>query len=182
MHAGFGIIDKVGFVFVNFQASALHVGYFVAHENCFLEVVGYEQRGDGIFCRKALEKLLHPLSCAGVETAEGFVQEQQCRIGNDGSAEGNALPLTTGQLVGHLVFLALELETLDHGCDFRLYLLIGKFLYAQAESNVLKDVEMRKKQVFLIEVYHISLAGCYVVDVFAGKTYRTANRPTPGRR
>lgn len=62
-----------------------------AQFEAFLEVVGDHEDGHLVFVPQAQDQPVHVGADAGVEGAEGFVQQQYLRLLDDGLGDGQAL-------------------------------------------------------------------------------------------
>jgi hypothetical protein len=113
--------------------------------------------GDADLGLDALELQLHLAAQLEVEGAERFVQEQHLGRVDQRPGDGDALLLAAGELVRLLAGLLPQLDELQHLLDLLLHRLDAA--PAQAEGDVLEDVEVREEGVGLEDGVHRPLVG-----------------------
>ena len=84
-----------------------------------------------------------------VERAERLVEQQHLRPVDEGAGDGHALLLAAGEARHLAVFKALEADDLEHFGDAVVDLLFRQLRQAQAEGDVVVDVEVREEGVSL---------------------------------
>ena len=74
------------------------------------EVVGDEDAGERVLAVEGLEEGEDAVGGEGVEVAGGFVGEQEFGAGDEGSGDGKALLLASGEFAGAMVAAAFEFD------------------------------------------------------------------------
>ena len=121
----------------------------IAQGECFFLIVSNIDKGDSERLMHFLQLHLHILAHLEVKSRQRFVQQEHFRFVHDSSGNRDTLLLSAGKgihitvlIIGHSYHLEGLLHLfLDH--DSR------KFFQLQAESDVIEDIQMREKSVFL---------------------------------
>ena len=152
----------------------------VGHRHGLFLVVRDVHEGEADLGLDPLELDLHLPAQLEVERAERLVEQQHRRAVDDRPGQRDALLLAAGELgrlaPGHLA----ELDQLERRLDLRLHLLAAAT--AQAERDVLEDVEVREQRVALEDGVDRPLVRLGVGDVVvadAGSSRRSAPRGRP---
>ena len=164
------VVDLVRRAFL-LDAALVHHHDAVGHFHGLFLVVGDEDAGDVHLVMQAAQPAAQLLAHLGVERTEGLVEQQHLGLNGQSAGQGDALALTTGELVrvtvGDPVELH-ELEQLGHlGADglFRRAAVLGA--HAQTERHVLEDGHVAEQRVVLEHEAHVALAHGHVGRVFA---------------
>ena len=158
------------------DAAVVHDHDGVGHGEGLLLVMGDVDEGDAHGLLNALELVLHVLAQTQVQCAEGFVQQQDLRPVDQCAGDGDALLLSAGERSDLAVFKALQRHDLQHLGDALVDLVLGQLRNAQAEGDVVVNVQMGEQGVFLEDGVDLALVGRYVVDAFAVKEYVAGGR------
>ena len=146
-----------------------HDDYRIRHRQSFFLVVRNVNEGYADLFVHVHQLYLHILSHFEVQCAQRLVQEQYLRLVYQRPRYSHALLLTAGKILHAPVTVVLQIHHLKRGVDFVGYFLFGQlselfvsyarlvreglarryFLHLQPESNIVKDVQMREKRVFL---------------------------------
>ncbi len=137
----------------------------VAHGQGFFLVVGDVNKGDAKLLLHALQLDLHLFSKLEVQSAQGFVQQENLGLVGKGPGDGHALLLAAGKGVHRAVFKAGKLDHLQHFADFFVYLVLVDLSELQAESDVVIYVQMGKQRVSLENRVDLALMGGDVGNV-----------------
>ena len=152
---------------LNFAAGHDHNG--VRHGKGLLLIVGDIDKGDVHLTLQALQFQLHLLAQLEVKCAQRLVQQKDARLVDQTAGNGNTLLLTAGQLMDAAALKPFQADDLEHfqhlGADF----LLGHLFQAQAESDILKHIQVREERVLLEHRVHRPLVGRHVGDVLAIK-------------
>ena len=125
--------------------------------------------GDADLGLDALELQLHLAAQLEVEGAEGLVEQQHPGVVDQGAGHGDALLLAAGELVRLLAGLLPELDQVEHLLDLLLHRLDAA--PAQAEGDVLEDVEVREEGVGLEDGVHRPLVGRQMGDLLVAEVH-----------
>lgn len=123
--------------------------------------------GDADLGLDALELQLHLAAQLEVEGAEGLVEEEHLGMVDQGAGHGDTLLLAAGELVRLLAGLLAELDEVQHVPDLLFHTLDAA--PAQAEGDVLEDVEVREERVGLEDGVHGPLVGREGRDVLVAE-------------
>ncbi len=125
--------------------------------------MGDEDAGDVDVVVQVAQPFAEFFADLGVESAEGFVEEEDLGFDGEGAGEGDALALAAGELGGVSVSVHIELHELQQGQDAAADILArGAFaarLDAQAEGDVFEDGHMAEEGVVLEDEADAALAG-----------------------
>ena len=91
---GFWVIVEIVDGAELFDFTFIHQGDPIGHDECFLLIVGDKNEGDAEFCLQIFQFDLHVLAELGVESGEGFVEEEDLGAADEGTGEGHALALS----------------------------------------------------------------------------------------
>ena len=106
----------------------------------------------------ALELDLHLLAQLQIERAERLVEEEDARVVDQRPREGDALLLPAGELARLAPLVAGQLDELEHLAHaLRLTSASADLPPAQAEGDVLEDVQMREEGVVLEDGVDVAL-------------------------
>ena len=152
------------------DAARVHHGDRVGHGHGLLLVVRDVDEGDADLGLDALELELHLAAQLEVEGAERLVEEQHLGVVDQRAGHGDALLLAAGELVRLLAGLLAELDQVEHVLDLLLHRLDAA--PAQAEGDVLEDVEVREERVGLEDGVHRPLVGRQVGHVLVAELDR----------
>ena len=137
----------------------------VGHRHGLLLVVGDVHERDADLGLDPLELDLHLPAQLEVERAERLVEQQHLRPVDQRPGQGDPLLLPAGELRRAALAEAAELDQLEHLLDLLLDVLDAA--PAQAERDVLEDVEVREQRVALEDRVDRALVGLEPADVLA---------------
>ena len=100
----------------------------------------------------------------GVEVGERLVKEQHARLHDHRAGERDALLLAAGELVGHALLHAGQLDEIEDARDALLHLRLGHLAQAQAVGDVVVDVVVREERIALEDHRRVALVGRQGVD------------------
>ena len=103
----------------------------------------------------------------GIQVGEGLVKEKDAGLDDQGSGQGHALLLATGELVGHAVLHALQAHHLEDVGHLALDLVLGHLAELEAVGHIVKDVVVREQGVGLEDHGGVALVGRELVDGLA---------------
>ncbi len=126
-----------------------------------------------------LELDLHRPTQLEVERTERLVEQQHLRLVDQRPGEGDPLLLAAGELGRLLAGLGPELDERQHLVD--LASTTADLAPAQAEGDVLEDVEVREERVVLEDGVDRPPVGLGVGDVLAGERDRARGRRVQAR-
>jgi hypothetical protein len=128
----------------------------------FALVVRNEEEGDADTPLEGFQLDAHLLATLGVERGEGFVEEEDFGLEDDGSGEGDALSLPAGELTGAAVLFAGQADEVEGIADAT----VDVFGVAAAESefDVLTGGEVGKERVALEYGADVAFVRPAVVD------------------
>ena len=112
----------------------------------------------------------------GVEVRERLVEEEHVRLAHERPGEGDALPLTTGELVRPAREQLLAADDRRGLAHPRRGVSLGHVADEQPEADVLGHVEVREERVALEDHRHVPAAGAQLGDV------ASADQDPAGRR
>jgi hypothetical protein len=123
----------------------------------FLLIVGdvYESEAEGLL--EIAEFRLHFAPQAEVECTEGFVEEDDLRLGGEGAGEGDALLLSPGELSGQTVGVVLHADEGEHVAGAGFAVCTGDALHAEAEGHIFSGSEVREEGIVLED--HVDRTG-----------------------
>ena len=154
------------------DGAGVHNHDFVAHGQGFFLVMGDEDEGNADLLLDALQFTLHLLAQLQVQGAQGLVQQQDVRLVHQGAGDGNTLLLAAGELGDVALFVAFQVHQGKHTVDLLGDDIIRQLFDAQAESDILKNVQMGEQGVALEDRVDLPFVGRYVVDALAVKDDR----------
>jgi len=126
----------------------------VGCRQCFILVMGDQYRS-GPGAAKEVDDLGSQCgSQAGVQGGERLVEQHELGPDGEGSREGNALTLATGQLVGSTVAQAVQPDQGDHPLD-----LLSAFGAGNTEADVPGNAEVREQACVLRDIPDPSTTG-----------------------
>ena len=79
---------------------------------------------------------LHVLAQLQIQRAKRLVQQNDLRVANKRSRNGNALLLTAGKLLDRALFVALEVDDRQHVLDPAPDLILGQLFELQTKGDV----------------------------------------------
>ena len=82
-----------------------------------------------------------------VEVGERLVEQEHLRVAHDGAADGDALALAAGELLGQPVEVGRELEGLGRLADAGVDLFLARLRQLHAEGHVVVDGHVRVERV-----------------------------------
>ncbi len=116
----------------------------VGEDDGLVDVVGDEQDGRAMAGAQLLQECVHLDPGEGVEGAEGLVEQQQLRIADEGSGEGNPLGLAAREGDGPGPVVVGEADLVEGGAA-----LFGGVIGAQAKDHVVEHPAPREQPRFL---------------------------------
>ena len=131
--------------------------------------MGDVQKGDAQFLLHALQFQLHLLTQLQIQRAQGLVQQEHLRLVDQRAGDGDALLLATGKRLHGTLFVALHFHEAQHAVHALGDLRLGQFAQLEAEGDVVKDVQMGEKGVFLKDGVHAAAVRRHVGDVLVLK-------------
>ena len=148
----------------------------VAQGQGFFLVVGYVDEGNAQSLVHFLQFQLHVLAHLQVECSKWFIEQEYFRLVHDGTGDGNALLLSTRKRVDVAVFVIAHVHHFQGTLHLRHDLVLRRVLEFQAESDVVKYIEVRKQGIFLEHRVHVAFVGwqvgniipCYGDDALCG--------------
>ena len=111
--------------------------------------MGDVQEGETEAALQILQLDLHLLAHLAVERRKRFVEQQQARLIDDGAGERDALLLSAGQLARPARAHGLHAHHAQRLIDLLRDVRFGQALEAEAEGDVLGDIEVREERVAL---------------------------------
>ena len=147
------------------QLAALHDRHAVGEHHRLFLVVRDEDGGDAEVALQALDLGAGPDAEAGVKVGERFVHQEDGRIADDGTADGDALALATAELGGTSLEQWPQVQHLGRGLDL---LADGRPvdpLLAQAEAHVVAHRHVRVERVVLEDHGDVALGRLQVGDI-----------------
>ncbi|MGX1367088.1 hypothetical protein RKD19_002447 [Streptomyces canus] len=166
---GVRVLVQVGGRAELLDAARVHHGDRVGHGHGLLLVVRDVHEGDADLGLDALELQLHLAAQLEVEGAERLVEEEHLGGVDQGSRDRHTLLLATRELVRLLTGLLPQLHELQHVLDLLLHRLDAT--PAQAEGDVLEDVEVREEGVGLEDGVHRPLVGRQPGDLLVAEVH-----------
>ena len=173
-------------------ADLLHVtiaqhNNLVGHGHGFDLVVRYVDHGGLQLCVKLGQFLAHLHPQLGVEVGQRLVEQEDFRVADDGTADGDALALTARHVLGLAVEQLLDLQD-PRGAHHALFDLgLGALGQPQAEGHVLEGRQVRVERVGLEHHGDAALGRRHIVhhlitDVkIAGRdVFQTGHHPQQG--
>ena len=103
----------------------------------------------------------------GIEIRERFVEQEDLRLADDGTTDGDALALAAGQLTRAALQQRLELQdagSLGHACRD---LGLGGSGEPEAEAHVGRDIHVRVERIGLEHHGDLALSGCQIIHLAA---------------
>lgn len=127
-------------------------------------VVGHVDHGgaDALMQTGDLDAHLHAKE--GVEVRQRFVEEEDLRLADHGAADGDALALAAGEVLGFALEQLVELQDRRGRVDTALDLLFVDVGELEAEGHVLRHRHVRVERVGLEHHAHRTVLGRQVVD------------------
>ena len=147
------------------QASLVHDGDAVRHDQRLLLVVGNEQRGQPETALQAAHLQLHLLPQLAVERAKGLVEQQQPRLKHGGAGERDALLLAARELLGQALGHASKLDHLQGRRDPLGDLSFCHAPHGQRIGNVAGDAHVREQGIVLEHHADVALCGIAIRDI-----------------
>ena len=92
---------------------------------------------------------LHVLAHLQVESSQRFVEQQHFRFVDNGTGYRYTLLLTARQGIDVAVFVVGHAHHLQGSLDLTFHFGLGHFFQLQSESDIVKDIQMREKCIFL---------------------------------
>ena len=123
-----------------------------------VEVVGDEDAGESVVAVEALEEGEDAVGGEGVEVAGGLVGEQEFWAGDEGSGDGKALLLASGEFARAVMAAAFEFYVDEPGGGFGEGLFAGRAAGEQGHGDVFEGGELRQEVVELPDVADVSVA------------------------
>ena len=120
--------------------------------------------------------VLHVLAQSEVERAERLVEQQHLRTVDQGAGDGDTLLLAAGEACYLAVFKAFEADDLEHFGDAVVDFLFRQLRQAQAEGDVVVDIEVREEGVSLEHGVDLAFIRGQVVDALPVKKHITGRR------
>ena len=173
------LADEVGHILVDgfvvdvgggadlLDLALLHNDDLVRHGQGLFLVVGYKDEGDAHFLLDALELMLHLLTQLVVQGAQRFVQQQDARLIDQRTGNGDTLLLTAAHLGDIAVGIVLQVHQLEHTHYLLLDDVLGFLLDLQAEGNVVVYIHVGEQGVFLEYGVDLPLVGRYFADILS---------------
>ena len=141
----------------------------VRHGQRFLLIVGHIDECDPHGLLNALQLVLHVLAQTQIERTQRLVKQQHLRAVDQRARNGHALLLTAGKGSDLPVLKALEGHDLQHLRHALVDLLFAQLGNAQAEGDVVIDIEVREQSVALEHRVDLSLVGGNLIDAFSAE-------------
>jgi len=139
-----------------------------------LLVVGDEDGGEVHFLVELAQPAAQVLAHAGIECAEGFVEQQDFGFDGEGTGECHALALAAGELRGQAAFVAVELHEPEQVVNAFANLGFGgprgAWADGQAEGDVVEDGEVAEERVVLEDESDSARADGRLADVLPVET------------
>ena len=154
---------------LDFSLAHHHDG--VAQGQCFFLVVGNIYEGDSQTIVHLLQLQLHVFSHLEVECSQRFIEQEYFRLVDDGTGDGDTLLLSTRKRVHIAVFVIAHVHHFQGTLHLGHNLVLRRVLEFQAESDIIKYIEVRKQGVFLEHRVHVSFVGWQVGNVVAADGY-----------
>jgi hypothetical protein len=149
------------------DAPGVHEHHAVGDLEGLLLVVGHEDARHVQLVVEPAQPAAELLADAGVERAEGLVEEEEAGLGGEGARERHALALAAGELVGVALAEAVELDEREELGHPRRDLGPRAAADAQGEADVLGHRHVAEEGVVLEHHAHVPLAGGDRRDVLA---------------
>ena len=150
------VVDAVGRIPLR-QPAGVHHADPVGDGEGFVLVVGDEQGGDALFQQDGAHVAADLLAQLRVQRREGFVQQQQARLGRQCPGQGHALLLAAGELVGVAAAHAGQAHQVEQLLDPGAALVRRPAV--QAEADVGGHVQVREQGDVLEHHAHPALLG-----------------------
>ena len=126
-----------------------HDDDLVGHGERLLLVVGDVDEGDAEPIMHGLQLDLHLLTHLEIERAERLVEEEDLRLVDECTCDGDTLLLTAGQGRDTAVFETLEVDEAQHALHLPIDDVLRHLLLTETEGDVVIDVHVRKKRIAL---------------------------------
>ena len=126
--------------------------------------MGNIDEGDAGGLLDALQLVLHIFPQTKIQCAQRLVQKQDLWLVNQSPGDGNTLLLTAGKRTDLTVAVAFQADDLQHLIDPLIDLFLGQFCDPKTKGDVVKDIQMGKKGVFLENRIDLPLVRRYIVD------------------
>ena len=139
------------------NGATVHDAEPVRQTEGFFLVVGDVNESEAEGLLEIAEFRLHLAAQSEVEGAEGFVQEDDLRLGGEGTGEGDALLLSPGELSGQAVGVVLHADKGEHVAGAGFAVRTGDALHAEAESHIFPGSEVREEGIVLED--HVDRSG-----------------------
>ena len=138
--------------------------------------MGDIDKGDAHGLLDALELVLHILPQPQIQGAQRLVQQQDLGLVDQGPGDGHPLLLAAGELGDLSVLKAPEADDVQHLLDPPVDLHGVKLGDAQAEGNVVVDVQMGEEGVALEDGVDLPAVGRQIVDLLTVKQHLARRR------
>ena len=156
------------------NATVVEHGDAVAQRQRLFLIVRDEDEGDANLALNLFELNLHLLAKLLVEGAERLIEQQHARLQDQRARQGDALPLTTRELVRKPICHVSEAHLLEGGGDALALLDLGHLAHSEPVRDVLSDRHVRKERVVLKDRVDGAVEGRRARDVGAGDRDRAA--------
>ncbi len=100
----------------------------------------------------------------GVQVGKRLVHQKDCRVADDGSTHGHALPLATGKLLWLAVHQVTDAQDARRFLDTLCNLVLGGLAQLEAEGHVVVDRHVGVESVALEDHGDVTVFGSHVVD------------------
>lgn len=132
-----------------FDLAVIQDGYPIAERHGFVLVVGDVDECGSELALQCSKFGLEFLAQLEVEGTERFIEQEHAGLIDDGAGEGDALTLAAGELVGFASGERADAGEIEHAIDSGENLGFGQGFHAQAELDILADVEVGEEGVVL---------------------------------
>ena len=127
----------------------MHQEHPVGHQHGLFLVMGHEQGGQAEGLLNLADLVAQMSTNAGVQRRQRLVHQQYLGFHHQRACQCHPLALPARQLVGKLVRLVLHLYQAQHLVHPARALVTGDLLHAQAEGDVVGDLEVGKQRIVL---------------------------------
>ncbi|MNB95412.1 hypothetical protein D3C75_425850 [compost metagenome] len=131
----------------------------VAHGERLLLIVGDEDEGDAELALQGFQLELHLLAQLEVQRPQGFVQQQDARLVDEGPGDGDALALAAGELARFAAADAGQAHQLQHLLHLAVALRLGHTPDHQAVADVVPHIHVGEEGVVLEHGVEVAIIG-----------------------
>ena len=149
--------------------SVAHDNDFVRHRQRFFLVVCDKNKGNADLLLDPFQLVLHLLAQLQIQCSERFVKQQDLRLIDQRPGNGNSLLLSSGEQCNIFLFISFEADQLQHLHDFLLDHVLAHLFDLQAEGNIVINIHMREKGIFLEYGIQLPLIGRQLCNILTVK-------------